>query len=521
MAKPRRDNRRDHGTDTKLKPVRDEHDLLQLDYFTRKHPRPVPPTGIFDEDLYCLKFNELWIPHITGALHILLEKDSWSGGDAEIFRAQQSILLMLENLTAPCDSGELNMRTPEFRSIVVDELCDQTQWKYVDEPDTEWRNLGTPTCDGEDGEDGEQGLPGEDGEDGAPGEPGAPGECPDCEEPIPPNPTEPEDEDGLYCSIAINMASNLHSLHDAMYENNDDWFALIFGGGGVITAIAAILFPAIAVGAAILTALGGLVTFLNGLIGLGEINAFDSAAEEQFRCDIYCILKAHETTEITAGILDEWADKIEEYTIMGEQRFAIAKLVREASPVDFWQWIAYASSEVDPAACDCECVECSETMIHNFVYDPEEGIEENYGWEPIEGEAPSDFNCGAVDHQGAVFNTVRGPFGWRVTETAGGSGFDDAVGIVRTFSPHYQLCKADVTIGNSNGSSNTRQTTLWVQLVDGTWEALECRRLNIFNSSSPSLHWEGDAKEIQTMKIVGTVGGGTMTISEVKLNDGV
>lgn len=370
-----------HGTDTKNKPMRWEPDILAKDFIPRTAPRPVPNTGIFDEELYCIKFNKMWTPHILGALQILLETDSWSGGNTEIFRAQQSILLMLENLALPCDSEEINMRTPEFRSIVVDENCDQFQWKYVDEPDGSWRNLGTPICDGADGEDGTNGTNGTDGEDGRNPEfqTVSAGEgcfqiqwryegdsewidsgdpvCCECEETVPPNPVEPEEEDGLYCAIAINMTTALHGVYDESYENADEWFASITGAGGVVTAVAAILFPGIAVGVAVGSAIVSFLSFLNAIIAGAESNAFDSAAEEQFRCDLYCILVAHDTVEITTAIIEEWATKIEEYTIMGEQRFAVAKLLREASPLDYWQWVAYASSEVNPAACDCVCDE--------------------------------------------------------------------------------------------------------------------------------------------------------------------
>lgn len=221
MAKEKRDKRNEkHGTDPKDKPVRWEYDLLKKDFIPRNNPRPVPTTPIFEEPMYCLRFNEMWLPHILGALQLLLEKDSWSGN---IFHAQQSIYLMLEQLSSPCEDV---MRVPTIQSVIVSPGCRQDQWKYVDEPDTEWRNMGTPVCngvngvDGTDGEDGAQGPAGPEGPQGPQGEqgiPGADGECFDC--PVEP-PIEPETGENN-CAGCVGIVDKLIAILDYNLDQLD------------------------------------------------------------------------------------------------------------------------------------------------------------------------------------------------------------------------------------------------------------------------------------------------------------
>jgi len=281
------------ASDPKLRPVKWDFDIFRKEFIPRTEPRDVPVSGIFDDTLYCMQFNALWMPHILGALELLLQRDSWSGGDTEIFRAQQAIYTMLANVTV---CGE-PMRIVELRSTDVDG-CNQLQWKYTDEPGTAWRNLGDVLCDGQDGLDGEPGLPGEPGETGAtgatgsqglpgatgatgaPGTPGTPGECPDCPSPNPP--TGELDTDENICGVANYLIDLLLELSGDVVD------AIEISVNPIDIGIAMLALYGQAVISTILAVAKGII-----LAGVGQYElAFTVQTIEDMKCDLYNVLKA-------------------------------------------------------------------------------------------------------------------------------------------------------------------------------------------------------------------------------------
>jgi hypothetical protein len=494
MAEKKREKRGiKHGTDKKLKPVRWEYDILIKDFIPRQYPREVPPTGIFDETLYCLRFNELWLPHILGALQLLLEKDSWSGGDAEIFRAQQAIYTMLANIEEPCGSGEL--RFPEFRSIPVSALCDQPQWKYTDEPDTAWRDFGTTICDGQDGDDGAQGPAGPEGDQGPPGEPGQDCECPD------PNPPITGNQDDEMCGIAEYVIDKLLAINDEV-ENN---IAI-----GLTAAEIAELFldqPG--------SVIGAIYQFTLQIFQIGLVQyqaTFTVDRIEGFKCDMYCVLQENGGVFDAATTFPAWIEKNREREGVNINLDVFYSLWT-GKTTDWWNARAAIGAAQPSTACDlCECVTCSEELFHNFVQNP---VVDDFGWSLVATGAPSDWSCGD-----ATFNAENTWSGSRTTSgwTVGTAPF--SMGIQRNFGAEsFTLCKAFVNIGNSTGDNNTRISVLWVKRAsDGVWQSLVCQRRSIGDNNGPALSWEGDGIEITDMLIACGVGGGTMTISRVELN---
>jgi hypothetical protein len=368
MAEKKREKRNQkHGTDKKQKPVRWEYDILIKDFIPRAAPRPVPQVGIFDEDIYCLRFNELWLPHILGALQLLLEPDSWSGGNAEIFRAQQSIYLMLANMTEPC--GEGNMQTPEFRSIVIDENCDQLQWKFVDEPESAWNNLGTPLCDGEDGDDGAPGTPGEDGDDGAPGTPGAPGEDCDCTDPVPPQPPITEND---HCQQSCNIAMGLGEWMHGKFNDTLNWAEAAFAATSIIADLVGDFIDAFPIFGAVVDAVQDYVTGL----GQFDLDALQGANSNEFKemvqCKLFCLM-ADDTGDFTAEYLNGIREELQSWALALPPQGPLLVVIGQAFAT-FLGTIStnellrranvYKTSDANCDLCeDCSCVLASERLV--------------------------------------------------------------------------------------------------------------------------------------------------------------
>lgn len=280
------------ASDPKLRPVKWDFDILRKEFIPRPDPLPVPVTGIFDDTLYCMQFNAMWMPHILGALELLLQKDSWSGGDSELFRAHQAIYTMLANVTI---CGE-PMRIVELQSILIGD-CNQLQWKYTDEPVEAWRNLGDPVCDGTDGTDGADGTNGTPGATGAKGDKGDPGDCPDCPEPN--QPTTPTSDDEELCGIAVYLIDLLLALSD---ESTN---ALLAGQTAVQVAESFASIDPTGVTEALLS-------FLDTAIGFG-IGAYQAAftlqAKEDMKCDLYCVLKENGGVFNASSTWELWKTK--------------------------------------------------------------------------------------------------------------------------------------------------------------------------------------------------------------------
>jgi hypothetical protein len=122
----------------------------------------------------------------------------------------------------------------------------------------------------------------------------------------------------------------------------------------------------------------------------GEINAFDNAAEERYRCMLYCILDQDGT--VNRAVLDEWYYQIQADSL---NPFANeAAMLVNSVPTDHWQWLAYASSEVNPLA--CESCTCAEDRIISFVAETSTILEGNGHEVPVvlntPDALPSDIN---------------------------------------------------------------------------------------------------------------------------------
>lgn len=194
------------------------------------------------------------------------------------------------------------------------------------------------------------------GDTGATGPAGADGQDCDCT-PISnaPAPDPVDNSDGLRCSIAINMANELQRLWFKAYEDSDSFIAEYFSGLATGAVVVAFLFPGLAIPAALIGTFFAALDVIRNL-ELSEANAFDSDAVERFRCALYCILDAENTTTITDEILSQWSLEIAADTLFPNAYVAAQFL--DGTPLEQMRWIAYASSAVDPLACEeCDCPE--------------------------------------------------------------------------------------------------------------------------------------------------------------------
>lgn len=221
---------------------------------------------------------------------------------------------------------------------------DYIQWRQ-DDDDPTWTNLvALEDLEGPQGIQGIQGIPGEDGEQG---EPGADGECPDCGN-TPPDYDPPEETDGIKCSIAINEAKYVRGLWQKAYDDEDGILEGVFNGVITISTLLAYFFPGIAIAGVIAGLMAQILRGINDL----ESNEFDDDYEEKIRCDLFCILQAQGKTTIDADVITAWSAAVVEGANPYQE--LTAQLIANV-PLSEFQWIAYASSEVNPEACDCDC----------------------------------------------------------------------------------------------------------------------------------------------------------------------
>lgn len=399
--------------------VRWPGDLLIKPLAPRQHRLASPlPTGMFDDPYVCLKVNRQWLTHILGVLDVLAQPDAWSGDDDAVHDAIQEIEKLIASTEEACEEmpptyvksidfctdGEQPPGTVTVVNVVdgvesttylsltnclkyVEAItCNSAgltvstnEFGVLESEDIDFAACGIPVGEvGPPGPAGPQGPPGEDGEDGAdgaPGEPGAPGadgadgadgvcDPEDCIAPaFPPPQVEEETTAGLQCSIAINEAKYLRSLWDKAYNDTDGILDGFIGGLITGATVLSYFFPGAAVAAALATLTLQILKGINNL----ESNAFDNDAEERYRCMLYCILVENNEVNFTEAIRAEWIAAIDADTLNPDTLF-VGDLV-EYSPIEEFQWIAYASSEVSEAACeDCGCSEeptpevCNDTV---------------------------------------------------------------------------------------------------------------------------------------------------------------
>ena len=92
----------------------------------REEPREVPLSGILDEPLYCLKFNEEWRPHIIGAVDTLTHWKNWIGVEDETNEGTQQMLLLMEQDFEDCGDG--GGEPCDIPTIIADDEYFETEY---------------------------------------------------------------------------------------------------------------------------------------------------------------------------------------------------------------------------------------------------------------------------------------------------------------------------------------------------------------------------------------------------------
>ncbi len=384
-------------------------------YDVRLNPRPVPSEGVFDAPTVKICVNSTWVSHVDGVLERLLYRDAWLGNQAEVQRALGEVRKLLAALARIGSCEDMAITDIRVNGCSLEVQYDNSgDWVIVGDltacavpgpqgPQGEPGEPGPPGQDGAPGEPGPQGPQGEPGEpgppgqDGAPGEPGEtgpqgpqgvpgpqgpqgetgpqgpkgdkgdPGDCTCVEVP----PVEKDPTDGLRCSIAINLANDLKRIWDKAWANDNDFIGDYISGVLSIGGVVALLIPGVNVGYAVVAFLGAALIEVGQLIEQNEANAFDQDALERYRCYLYCLLP--DDLNFTDAVKEAWAQEIEADTL-NPQAMVVAHVLR-GIPYEEFQWLAWASSEVNPAACaECECEEepepCGDCINtdHNYAH---------------------------------------------------------------------------------------------------------------------------------------------------------
>lgn len=329
-------------TDPKDKPIRWDYDIYRQEFRPRLEPRPVPETGILEEPLYCMTFNAAWMPHILGALELLLQPDSWSGGDDEVFRAQQNIYEMLASVGI-C-GGTDAMRIVELRSTVTVDGCNQHQWKYLDEAPTLWRNLGNPVCDGPTGPT------------------GADGECPECPPAgtVPPEITVPVDE-GFSCGGAYGVVSETLEILNYNLDQIDLYVGAIYDAANFITLnLLNTLRAAPAIGLVVEA-----VTAIAGYTVSAVRSAINHPSfDDDVACMLFCAVRdegAFNQTSFTA-----WIDAMKELWTNLDARYAYIDLVERQIGYGSISRLFALESLIDDDRCAAGC-DCSDTWAWAYA----------------------------------------------------------------------------------------------------------------------------------------------------------
>lgn len=83
-------------------PIYDDDDRLDIrPYAPIIRPVPIPQADHDDPPLYCLSGNAEWLTRLIGALHVLEQRDAWSGTESEVDSAIQNVKELLAKI-APC-----------------------------------------------------------------------------------------------------------------------------------------------------------------------------------------------------------------------------------------------------------------------------------------------------------------------------------------------------------------------------------------------------------------------------------
>lgn len=379
---------------------------------------------------------------------------------------------------------------------------------------------GAPGLDGAPGAKGDKGDPGEKGDTGATGlkgdkgDPGAPGECGECDErdaPDNPNP----DSSGLRCSIAINCAAELKRLWFEIGEDSNNFISDYLGGLLTAVGLAALLIPGVNIAVGIAALLGAAATQIFTTWEGLEANSFDDPAEERFRCYLYCILQRNNTDAITQAVLDEWVGEIRNDSLMPDPFRGQAADLAASIPREQWQWIAYASSEVNPAACDCGC--CS---LHiNAAW----GGQQSEDFDFVEVTGNTSEWPGLSPELARPFFTVRNACGWSIGDTCQSGTNCEAIGVKRVFETPITICKVQGRLGVGSGNciyqlGNTRVCAIFVLPTSGGgWVMLDRKVVSIHQQPTYAVPtWEG-SMEISQIAILGYAGGSVSTILDLQI----
>ena len=273
------------GSDKQYKPIRTEFDLYTHKFVPRYEALPAPAVGIFDAPYACAMINLEWLSHILGMFEVLLQRDSWSGTENDIYRAQQEIEKLLYSLAQPCGDNVMLIRQTGCY-LEVSQDGGQT-WVVVFDSSV-CAIPGLPGADGADGEKGdkgepgEPGIPGEKGDKGDPGLPGADGQdgvCPECGD----NPPTGEiSTDNNICGVAEYLIELLWDLNNEVVirvEAEMSGFEIGLALTGIFTA------------GLITSVLGDFISAVKATAIAQYKAQFTVQAMEDMKCDLYNVLR--------------------------------------------------------------------------------------------------------------------------------------------------------------------------------------------------------------------------------------
>lgn len=470
----------------------------------------LPINSATEAPLVCVQFSAALVPYVLGLLEIYRWSDKFKGTQEEVNKSlgiiQDFIVLLTEGNCPDCPENPM-----------------PTVWKFTAECGLEYSNDNGGTWNSVPGwssfaEACFKGDQGESGPVGPVGPVGPSGEDCECTDPVPVQPPVPVGEDR--CVTACNIAFGLGDYFYQQFEDKLDWLEAAFEATTILTDLAGDFIEAFPVLGALVDAV---INFIESVAETdipalrGENNA---AFKENMQCKLYELM-ANDTDEFTAVYLDGIRQELQSYMLLLPPQGPLLTLIGQSyagllglfSPNELLRRAnLYKDNEGECGLCDVDCGNCSTELIHNFVQNP---VTDDYGWSLVAAGIPADWSCGD-----ATFNPENTWSGSRTTSgwTVGTAPF--SMGIQRNFGAEgFTLCKAFVNIGNSTGDNNTRISVLWVKRAsDGVWQSLVCQRRSIGNNNGPALSWEGNI-EITDMLIACGVGGGTMTISRVDLNE--
>ena len=111
-------------------PIYDDDDRLDIrPYAPIIRPVPIPQADHDDPPLYCLSGNAEWLTRLIGALHVLEQRDAWSGTESEVDSAIQNVKELLAKI-APCPPVQEAIG-PVFGPMAEWRLTFDGDWKTI------------------------------------------------------------------------------------------------------------------------------------------------------------------------------------------------------------------------------------------------------------------------------------------------------------------------------------------------------------------------------------------------------